>query len=270
MPHEGDGQIDLRADVSADVGIPLRNRGIKPDQLMERKPDQMMDRAAQQTARAKPQRQEEPSHASTDTEYARVPLLAPITLSNGSMCNEIIVYRPPCHVMTEVLDTVKLNVQIERFVSGCCKAMNGTGTPVAFDGGELSSIDASEFASIIGAMSNDADTMLVEESGDGITEPFLYTLKRPVQMGDETVRQFEFKARKISDISEYLDARGETREFHSFMRTFGKPIGLRFPLMSDALINALDFEDYLRIRRQVLPKFVTSRSRWKKASLNVQ
>ena len=63
--------------------------------------------------------------------------------------------------------------------------------------------------------------------------------------------------------------RGETREFHTFMKTFGKPLGLRFPLMSDALINALDFLDYLVIRRQVLPKFVTSRSRWKRASTSV-
>lgn len=259
MPNERDGEIDLRADVSADVGIPARNKGIRPEQLIER--------AAQDTARSRPRRQEEPL-ASTQTEYARLPLLLPIRLPNGSESHEIIIYRPPCNIMTEVLDTVKLNVQIERFVSGSCKAMNGTGSPISFDGGELSSVDGAELASIITAMSNDADTVMIDEGGDGITEALLYTLKRPVQMGEETVRQFEFKARKIGDISEYLDARGETREFHTFMRTFGKPVGLRFPLMSDALINALDFLDYLVIRRQVLPKFVTSRSRWKRASLS--
>jgi hypothetical protein len=80
----------------------------------------------------------------------------------------------------------------------------------------------------------------------------------------ETVHQIEFLAKKVGDIAEFLDARGETREFHAFCRTFGKPLGLRFPLMSDGIVNQMDYADYLAIRRTILPKFVVSRNRWRK------
>lgn len=203
-------------------------------------------------------------------EYGRLELLQPIPLDNGAEAHEIVIYRPSCRAMTETLDTMRLNVQIERFVEGCCKALNGTGEPLAFKGRELSSIDGSELASVITAMSEDADAVILEESGDGITAPLVYTLQRPITMSPgengETVHQFEFMARRVADISEFLDARGETREFHTFMRTFGKPLGLRIPIMTDALINALDFLDYLVIRRQIMGKFINSRNRWKRAS----
>src|SRR5262249_26818505 len=107
--------------------------------------------------------------------------------------------------------------------------------------------------------------------GDGVTSPIIYTLQRPVKLtptdDGEVVSQFEFLSRSVGDISEFLDARGETREFHTFMRTFGKPLGVRIPIMTDILINAIDFLDYLVSRRQIMGKFITSRNRWKKASL---
>jgi hypothetical protein len=172
--------------------------------------------------------------------------------------------------MTETLDTPKLNVQIERFVEGCCRAVNGTGEAMPFPGKELSSVDGGELASVITSMSEDADAVVLDDSGDGITSPMIYTLQRPVTMNPnvqdpEILHQFEFMARRVSEISEFLDARGETREFHTFMRVFGKPM-LKIPVMTDALINALDFLDYLVIRRQILPRFINSRHRWKKAS----
>ena len=203
-------------------------------------------------------------------EYGRLELLAPIGLQNGAQAHEIIIYRPTCRAMTEVLDTPRLGVQIERFVEACCRALNGTGEPMEFNGRELSSIDGSELASVITSMSDDADSVIIEESGDGITAPMVYTLQRPIKLTQdedgETVHQFAFEARRVAEISEFLDARGETREFHTFMRTFGKPLGIRIPIMTDVLINALDFLDYLVIRRQILPKFISSRNRWKKAS----
>lgn len=203
-------------------------------------------------------------------EYGRLELLAPITLNNGAEAHEIVIYRPNCRSMTEVLDTPRLNVQIERFVEACCRAVNGSGDPVPFSGLKLSSVDGSELTSVIHAMSLDADAVILDESGDGITSPLIYTLQRPVKMtpGDdgESVHQIAFEARTVGDISEFLDARGETREFHTFMRTFGKPLGIRVPIMSDVLINAIDFLDYLVIRRQIMGKFINSRNRWKRAS----
>ena len=202
-------------------------------------------------------------------EYARLNLLAPISL-NGSDIHEIIIYRPSCRAMTEVLDTVHLDEQIKLFVGACCRAVNGSGEPLEFPGGELSSIDGSELASIITSMSTDADAVVIEETGDGITMPLIYTLRRPIKLtkeeDGETVRQIQFEARRVAEISEFLDARGETREFHTFMRLFGKPLDMRIPIMTDALINAIDFMDYLVIRRKILPKFITSRNRWRRVS----
>jgi len=210
--------------------------------------------------------------ATVAEEYGRLDLLSPI-VANGIEAHEIVIYRPSCRAMTEVLDTPRLNVQIERFVDACCRAVNGTGEPLEFAGRELSSIDGSELASVITSMSEDADAVTIEDTGDGITTPLVYTLQRPVSLTQkedgERVLQIAFEARKVAEIQEFLDARGETKEFHTFMRIFGKPLGLQIPIMTDALINALDFLDYLVIRRQILPKFINSRNRWKKASSHV-
>lgn len=202
-------------------------------------------------------------------EYGRLELLAPISLENGAEAHEVVIYRPTCRTMTEVLDTPRLHVQIERFVNACCRAVNGTGEALAFSGKELSSIDGAELATVITSMSEDADNVVIEDSGgDGITSPMVYTLQRPINMvgSDETIHQIAFEARRVREIAEFLDATGETRQFHTFMRTFGKPLGVKIPVMSDAVINALDFLDYLVIRRQIMGKFTTSRGRWKKAS----
>src|SRR5262245_20636951 len=115
-------------------------------------------------------------------EYGRLELLAPIELKNGVIAHEIVVYRPTCRAMTEVLDTDRLAVQIERFVSSSCKALNGSGEPLDFDGKALSSVDGSELSSIISTMSDEADAVVLEPSGDGISSPFVYTLQRPIKM----------------------------------------------------------------------------------------
>jgi len=207
--------------------------------------------------------------AQTREEYARLELLAPIS-QEGVEIHEVVIYRPNCKLMTEVLDTMRLGVQIERFVGACCRGLNGSGEALEFSGRELSSIDGSELASVISSMSEDAESVVIEETGDGITTPLVYNLQRPIALTQkedaEKVRQLAFEAKRVADISEFLDARGETKEFHTFMRIFGKPLAVTIPIMTDSLINALDFLDYLVIRRQILPKFITSRNRWKKAS----
>lgn len=205
-------------------------------------------------------------------EYARLDLLAPVKLPDGDVSREVVVYRPTCRIMCDVLDTIKNAVQIERFVRGCCRAVKSDDQPVQFGPGELCSIDGAELASILGSMSDDAEQVHIEDMCDGVTTPILYTLQRPIKMRPEedaeTVHQFEFQARKVGDVAEFLDARSETTSFHTFMRLFAKPLGLQIPMMSDALINSLDFLDYLVIRRQIMGKFTTPQKRWKPASSN--
>lgn len=209
--------------------------------------------------------------APSTEEYALVELRAAIPLPNGGEGHKILVYRPTCKQMTEILDTPKLNVQIERFGNACCRALNGSGEPMEFSANDLNSIDGTELSTVITAMSEDAEAVQLEETGDGIETPFIYTLKRPIKLSPqiedgETLYQFSFEARRIGDITEYLDARGERSEFYTFMRVFGKPLALRIPVMTEALIGAIDFLDYLVLRRQVLPRFLSSPRRWKRVS----
>lgn len=205
-------------------------------------------------------------------EYARLDLKKPVRTSDGGEATEIVIYRPTSRVMCEALDTPRVTVQIERFVKGCCRAVNGDGEPVTFVGDQLCMVDGNELAGIIGAMSEEADGVVIDEMGDGVETPIIYTLQRPITMSRsadaEVVRQFAFKAGTIRDVSEYLDAagRGETREFHTFMRKFGEPLGVRSLMMTDSLINEIDWLDYLAIRRQIIPKFVAVQRRWRPAS----
>lgn len=203
--------------------------------------------------------------------YGRLQLQGPIKTMNGGEGHEIVVYRPTCKTMTEVLDTPRVQVQLERFVDACCRLVNGTGETSTFSHKELLSSDSAELSSVITAMSDDAERVTVDESGDGITSPVVYTLQRPISLPatNELVSQFEFIARKVGEITEFLDARGETKEFHTFMRLFSKPLGIQSAMgtfTSDILINAIDFLDYLVIRRQIMGKFIASRNRWKRES----
>jgi hypothetical protein len=203
-------------------------------------------------------------------EYARLELVKPVTTKGGVEAHELVVFRPTCRVMTEVLDTPRVGVQVERFVASCCRALNGSAEPLEFNSSELNAIDGSELSSVITEMSEEADRVTLEESGDGITSPLVYTLQTPIKLTPrddaEVMRQIAFEGRRVGDISEFLDARGETKEFHSFMRAFGKPMGVSVQVMSDILIDALDFLDYLVIRRQIMGKLVVGRRKWKRVS----
>jgi len=203
-------------------------------------------------------------------EYARLDLVKPITVKDGGSSTEIVVFRPTCRMMTEVLDTPNVTVQVERFVGSCVRAVNGGTEPVPFNAAELNAIDGSELSSILNEMSEEADKVNLDMTGDGILSPLVYTLKRPIKLSPkedaETMHQIAFEGKRVGDISDFLDARGETKEFHAFMRAFAKPMGVTLPIMTDNLIDALDFLDYLVIRRQIMGKLVYARRKWKRVS----
>lgn len=204
-------------------------------------------------------------------EYARLTLLQPIKAQNdGPELHDLVIFRPTCRAMTDTLDSTRVQVQVERFVQHAVRGLNGTGEPLKFPATDLNAIDGSELASVLAEMSEDADRVTLPASGDGISEPLVYTLQHPIKMtaADDSpmLRQIEFQGRRVAEISEYLDARGETAEFHSFMRAFAKPLGVSPAIITDVLIDALDFIDYLVIRRQIMGKLVNARRRWKRAS----
>lgn len=208
-------------------------------------------------------------------EYARLDLLQDITTANGATAKELIIYRPTCKAMCEVIDAFGNSLQVERFVTTCVRALNGGNEPLEFGADELNSADGSELAGVISAMVREADRVKIpSNTGDGISAPLVYTLQHPIKLtpkpDGEHLTQIGFQARRIRELSEFLDAntRGEQAQFRSFMRSFGTPMGIAVPIMSDILIDALDFVDYLVIRGPaIMGKFTTAQGRWKKTSL---
>lgn len=211
-------------------------------------------------------------------EYARLELAQEITTASGGKSRELVFHRATCKDMTEVLDIVRGSERLERFVSSCCRALNGKGEET-FSFRELDAADAAEVSSVMNTMwreGQEIDSTPNEgepgylSDGDAISTPIVYTLRHEVQLnpaaeGAPVLKQIEFQARRVGQISEYLDSRGEGKEFTSFMRAFAQPMGTRLPL-TDAVINALDYEDYGLIRRKILGKLAMSRGRWRKTS----
>lgn len=202
------------------------------------------------------------------TDYASLELIAEIKGKDGSTGRDVIVRRPSARDLIAVNDEEKVADQLAQFVTRCCRLVNGNGKFAEFDSRDLQATDGAEFGSILVAMMREVDRHEPTLIGDGINEPIVYNLKYPVQLAvdGDTIKQIQFQAKKIGDISDFLDAKaGSGEEFYAFMRSFGELLGTRLP-MSDSMIAAMDFEDYLNIRKYILPKLVNSRSKWKRVS----
>src|SRR5262250_1255518 len=133
-------------------------------------------------------------------EYARLELLQEITTTTGAASREIVIYRPTCRAMTEVVDAVGTAIQVQRFVSACCRAINGSAEPLEFKGDQLSAADGAELASVLNAMSDEVDAIVIDENGDGVNEPITYTLMHPIKVRPDdadTITQIQFMARRI-------------------------------------------------------------------------
>lgn len=202
-------------------------------------------------------------------EYARLDLLRDIETESGGKSRELVVMRPSARDLIAVFEQTKVTGQLSRFVASCCRAINGTGNDLSgFSAAQLDAADGAEVAAILGAMSEEADKVEIGNGGDGVTEPLVYNLRHPIELAPpdgDVIRQVQFVARKLGDISEYLDARGAGNEFYAFMRAFGTMLGSNLP-MTDSIIGAFDFLDYLVIRRKIMGKLTASRGRWKRTS----
>lgn len=207
-------------------------------------------------------------------EYARLDLLQEIPTASGGKSTEVIIYRPTAKHLLDLLEVVKPQDQIATFCRSCCKAVNGTGEPSEFKAADLDAADAAEVSSIAAGLARDiAAIELDPEAGDGVSTPLTYTLHHPIELNrgpddpaPEKVRQIQFQAKRLGQITEFMDARaGSAEEFTAFMRSFGTLLGTSLP-MTDIVLNALDYQDYLIIRGKVMGKLVRSRGRWRKTS----
>jgi len=202
-------------------------------------------------------------------EYARLDLAREIKTEGGNTSREVVVLRPTAKGMIDVLSELKVSAQLKRLVTTCCRAVNGTGSLLMFSSDELDAADGAELSAVVAALSQEAEDIDIGP-GDGVFEPLVYNLRYPIELAPpngDVIRQIEFQARRLGDLSEYLDARGAGEEFFAFMRCFGTLLGTNLP-MTDSIIGAMDFLDYLVIRRKVMGKLTASRGRWKKTLIS--
>lgn len=202
--------------------------------------------------------------------YANLELVREVKTVDGHTGKDVVVSRPNLNDFTTALTAGTNSAQLNEFVTRCCRVTNGTGTAYEFSPSELDASDASELLFLLWSMANEADDLpfTSDKAEDGINAPVVYTLQRPIKLRpdvDDTIHQIEFKAKRLGELSDYLDARGGKQEFSSFMKGFGTLLGVNLP-MTDIVINALDFVDYLMIRKHIMGKLVAPRGRWKKAS----
>jgi hypothetical protein len=204
-------------------------------------------------------------------EYARLDLLQEVSTNSGSKAKEIIIYRPTAKDLSNLFEAPTIKARLERFIGTNVRAINGADTPEEFKAAELSSPDVLEVIDLIGSFSREADGAPTSDDvgGDGITGPIVYNLLHEIRLSEgedaQVIRQIQFEAKRLGELSEFLDSSGEAQEFRVFMRLFGTLLGTRLP-MSDSIINAIDFTDYYTIRKKIMGKLVTSQNRWKRTS----
>src|SRR5215470_1492247 len=164
-------------------------------------------------------------------EYARLELQQDISIPGGTS-REVVIYRPKAKDLMPLIG-LRAREQLGHFVKTCCRAVNGAGV-VDFNANDLEASDAAEISDCAGSLGKDiAGFNLDPESGDGVTSPLFYTLHEPVklQRGEADaepliIKQLSFQARRLGEISEFLDApAGGEEEFRAFMRTFGTIVG---------------------------------------------
>jgi len=206
-------------------------------------------------------------------EYGRLDLSREIVTSDGGSSREIIMMRPSARTMIDVFNDPRSSAQTAKLVAACCRAGNGkdelAGLP-SFDAAQLDASDAAELMAMIASITDEADNISIGD-GDGVSEPLVYDLRYPIELtrmdnaSPEVISQIQFVARKLGDISEFLDAKGGAQEFYAFMRAFGTLLGTKLP-MSESIIGAMDFLDYLVIKGKIMGKLTSARGRWKRTS----
>jgi|SRR5215831_405078 len=205
-------------------------------------------------------------------EFGRLVLRQDVKTESGGSSKELVIYRPSAKDLLELADINKPADQVRHFAKTCCKAVNGGAPGEDFKANELDASDAAELSALAGSIYREfIDYELPEDAGDGVTQPIIYTLRKPITLNrgpedpePEVVRQIEFQARRLGEISEFLDARaGTAEEFYVFMRTFGHLMGTRLP-MSTVIIQTMDYQDYLIIRTKIMGKLARSGGRWKR------
>lgn len=203
-------------------------------------------------------------------EFARLELRQEVRIAGGTS-SELVIYRPTCKDLMGIADIDKPADQVRQFVNRCVRAVNG-GDTVEFKANELDAADAAELSQCAGSFyAAVREFELPEDTGDGVTEPLFYTLQRPIRLNrgpDDpdpiTIKQIEFQARRLGEISEFLDTRaGSAEEFMVFMRTFGKFVGVTLPV-TEVVFDAMDYIDYLIIRAKIMGKLVRFQNRWRK------
>ena len=129
-------------------------------------------------------------------EYARLDLLREIKMGDGVEAHTLVVKRPNAQQFSQIAIGDTVLERFDKFVSQCCKVLNGTGEELEVHAAQLDGVDGGEVADIIAEMREDADRVTVEETGNGIDEPF--GLLHPLTLGeDTTITDISFPAQRL-------------------------------------------------------------------------
>ena len=179
------------------------------------------------------------------TPYAELELSRPVETSAG-LSTTLVVMRPTAGILMSTVDARRPWTRITNFLSKACKAQVGE---------ELVDLKSSTWTSRRGRPDRhhpgDVPGGRRGPGGGGRRSRHSHGLHPhpSIPLSEEqTVRQIEFRAKKLGEVADFLNARGATEEFLAFMRNFGRLLGLGIPL-TDGVSRALDFYDYLVIRR---------------------
>lgn len=202
-------------------------------------------------------------------EFARLDLRQAVKIPGGTS-SEIVIYRPTARDLMGISGNKPVE-QVRYFASKCCRAVNG-GDMVEFKANELDAADAAELSNLAAEFYGGwRDYEIPDDAGDGVTSPLFYTCKYPIKLRRGTddddiieIKQIEFQARRLGEISEFLDTlAGSAEEFMAFMRTFAKLVGVNLPI-TEVVFDAMDYTDYVIIRSRIMGKLVRSAGRWRK------
>lgn len=189
-------------------------------------------------------------------------LSSPVTTESGRKADSVAVYRLTFGQAAPIFGTDDALQRIASFCAAACRTADPENERIKPE--TLEAVDAAELVSALVEMS-EADKGLQFE-GDGMTHPIVYNLKFPITLAEgQEVKQFEFKARTLGEITAFLNAEGEVASFREFMRSFSGIIGVPMPV-TDTLIDSFDVADYVNIKEHIMGKLTRSRGRLKKAS----
>jgi len=189
-------------------------------------------------------------------------LSSPVTTESGRKADSVSISRLTFGQAAPIFETDDSTERIAIFCDAACRTADEVAEKIKSE--TLEASDAAELVSALVELASPGPKP--DFDGDGVSHPIVYTLKYPIRLAaDQEVKQLEFKARTLGEVSGFLNAAGEVASFREFMRGFSTIIGVPLPI-TDSFVDALDLSDYATVKDHIMGKLTKSRGRLKRLS----